>query len=189
MTIQTANQLSGRATGVLFFAGFGALWLLLALYARQQLSFAAIACVVLGLVLLVSAGVYLLRLSRRFQRVPDDPAVGRAFAWINAAEWIAVAATAYAFSRWHLNAYLMSAITAIVGLHMFPLGKIFHYTAHYRAGAVMLAWAVASVLLVPVEHLQSVTAIGTGCILWLAAAVNSALAIRDGRRPAAPVAC
>jgi hypothetical protein len=35
--IQTANQLSGRAIGALFFAGFGALWLLLALYVREQL--------------------------------------------------------------------------------------------------------------------------------------------------------
>ncbi len=35
-TIQNANQLSGRAMGSLFFTGFGALWLLLALYATAK---------------------------------------------------------------------------------------------------------------------------------------------------------
>jgi hypothetical protein len=185
--IQTANQLSGRATGVFFCAGFGALWLILSFCALQILSVVAVSGVALGLTLLLLAAANLYRAARRWPRVPDDPAVGRAFAWINAIEWIAVGITAFTLSRLHLDAYLMSAITAIVGLHMFPLGRIFHYPAHYRAGVVMLAWAVASVVFVPAEHLQGIAALGTGVILWLSAAATLALAFHAARQSTDPL--
>jgi hypothetical protein len=187
--IQTANQLRGRATGVIVCAGFGALWLFLSLYARQTLSFATVSGVVLGLLALVLAAVSLLREARRWPRVPDDPAVGRAFAWINAIQWIAVAAMAFTLARLHLDAYIPSAITAIVGLHMFPLGRIFHYPAHYRAGAILLAWALASVVFVPVDDLQGITAFGTGLILWLSAALTLMLAFKAARQSPSPLTC
>jgi hypothetical protein len=96
--------------------------------------------------------VYLFREAKRWPRVPDDPAVGRAFGWINAIQWIAVRAVAFTLAKLRLDAYIPSAITAIVGLHMFPLARIFRYPAHYRAGAILLAWAVASVVFVPVDR-------------------------------------
>ena len=182
MKIQTANQLSGRAAGVIVCAGFGALWLFLSLYARQTLSFATVSGVVLGLLALVLAAVSLLREARRWPRVPDDPAVGRAFGWINAIQWIAVAIVAFTLYRLHLDAYIPSAITAIVGLHMFPLARIFRYPAHYRAGVIMLAWAAASVAFVPVDDLQGITALGTGLILWLSAALTLTMAFKAARQ-------
>jgi hypothetical protein len=182
MKIQTANQLSGRAAGVIVCAGFGALWLFLSLYARQSLSVVTVSGVVLGLLALILAAVSLLREAKRWPRVPDDPAVGRAFGWINAIQWIAVAIVAVTLSKLHLDAYIPSAITAIVGLHMFPLARIFRYPAHYRAGVILLAWAVASVVFVPVDDLQSITALGTGLILWISAAVTLTLAFKDARQ-------
>jgi hypothetical protein len=121
--IQTANQLRGRATGMIFCAGFGALWLFLSLYARQILNVATVSSVVLGLAMLLLGALYLFRLAKRWPRVPDDPTVGRAFAWINAIQWIAVAVVAYTLTRLNRTVYIPSAITAIVGLHMFPLGE------------------------------------------------------------------
>jgi hypothetical protein len=41
---------------------------------------------------------------------------------------------------------------------------------------VLVAWASVSVLLVPAEHLQGVTALGTGLILWMSAVITLALA-------------
>ncbi|MGO9777640.1 MAG: hypothetical protein ACLQGT_06445 [Terracidiphilus sp.] len=187
--IQTANQLRGRATGMIFSAGFGALWLFLSLYARQILNAATVSGLVLGLTMLLLAAVYLFRLAKRWPRVPDDPAVGRAFALINAIQWIAVAVVAYSLTRLNMTVYIPSAITAIVGLHMFPLGRIFHYPAHYRAGAIMLAWAVASVVFVPVEELQGIAAFGTGVILWISAAVTLVLALQAARQSAEMQAC
>jgi len=187
MKIENADQLRGRASGVIVTAAFGALWLLLALYALQLLSVAAAAGVVLGLAALVAAAVFLFREAKKWPRVPDDPAVGRAFGWINAAQWIVVAAAAFTLTKLRLDAYIPSAITAIVGLHMFPLGRIFHYRAHYRAGAILLAWAVASVVFVPIDNLQGLAAFGTGTILSCSAAVTFALAFRASRRPADPL--
>ena len=183
MKIQTANQLSGRATGALFFAGFGALWIALALYALERLSVATVSGIALGLAILLLGAVHLLRIAKRWPRVPDDPAVGRAFAWINAVQWIAVAVVAYTLARLHLDAYVMCAITAIVGLHMFPLARLFHYAPHYWSGAMLVLWAVASALLVPIVHLQGVSALGTGILLWLNAAATLALAWSATRQP------
>ena len=75
--IQTANQLSGRAIGVIFFAGFGAIWLSLSLYALELLHATTLSGVLLGMAVLVLAALYLLREAKRWPRVPDDPAVGR----------------------------------------------------------------------------------------------------------------
>lgn len=183
-TIATANQLSGRATGALFFVGFGSLWLFLSLYALERLNVATVSGLVLGLVILVLAALSLLRAAKRWPRVPDDPVVGRAFAWINAIQWIAVFAVAFTLAKLHQEAYIMNAITAIVGLHMFPLARLFHYPPHYFAGGVLVAWAAASAVFVPVEHLQGVSALGTGVILWLCAAVTLAITLPAARQPA-----
>ena len=184
MKIQTANQLSGRATGALFFAGFGTLWIALALYALERLSIATVAGLLLGMACLVLAALSLLRYAKLWPSVPDDPAMGRAFGWINAVQWIAVAVTVFTLAKLHLDAYVMCAITAIVGLHMFPLARLFHYPPHYLSGALLVAWAAASAVFVPIEHLQGISALGTGIILWLCAAVTLALAWSASRQSA-----
>jgi uncharacterized membrane protein YccF (DUF307 family) len=186
---QTANAFSGRAIGSIFFAGFGALWLALSLYAMELLRVATVFGVLMGTAVLVLAALYLLRQAKKWPRVPDDPAVGRAFGWINAVQWIAVCAAAFTLAKLHLDAYVMNAITAIVRLHMFPLARLFRYWPHYVAGGVLVAWAAASPALVPLERLQGVAALGTGIILWCSAAVTLTLALRAARRPAEPLAC
>jgi hypothetical protein len=183
-TNPTANQLAGRAIGSMFFAGFGALWLFLFLYAKEILSVRSVAGLVLGLVLLLAAAVSLLRESKRWPRIPNDPRMGKVFGWINAIQWIAVAAVAFSFAKLHIDAYVMSAITAIVGLHMFPLARLFHYSLHYATGAVLTAWAAVSALLLPIDQMQGLTALGTGIILWLSAAVTLTMAMQVARRAA-----
>jgi hypothetical protein len=184
---QTANQLGGRAIGSIFFAVFGAVWLALAFYVLELLSAASISGVVLGTLILFLTGIYLMRLAKRWPRVPDDPAIGRAFGWINAIQWIAVGAVAFIFARLHIDAYVMSAITAIVGLHLFPFARLFRNRLHYVTGAVLVAWALASALLVPIDHMQGIAALGTGVILWLSAAVTLTIALQSARQSTDPL--
>ena len=186
---QTRNEFTGRAIGSIFGAAFGALWLFLSLYARQLLRAGTVAGVLTGLALLLLAALYLFREAKRWPRVPNDPAVSRAFAWINAIQWIAIFAVAFTFARLHIDAYVMCAITAIVGLHMFPLARLFRYPLHYATGALLVAWAAASALFVPAEPLQGIAASGTGVILWLSAAVTLAIGLRAARQPARPLPC
>lgn len=184
----TANQFSGRAIGSIFFAGFGALWLFLSLYVREQFRAETVAGVLAGLALLLFAAFHLFRQAKRWPRVPDDPVVGRAFAWINAIQWIAIFVVAFTFARLHIDAYVMCAITAIVGLHMFPLAPLFRYPLHYATGALLLIWAAASALLAPAETLQGISSMGTGVILWMSAAVTLTIALRAVRQPVRPLA-
>jgi uncharacterized membrane protein YccF (DUF307 family) len=158
----TANQLSGRATGSFFFIGFGMLWLTLGLYLRQIISVGFLTGITAGLAVLMLAAFWLLRQARRYLKMPDDPARNRAFHRINAIQWTAVILVSFIFARLHIDAYVLSAITAIVGIHLFPLAKLFRHPMHNVTGAALVAWASASVLLVPAEHLQGVTALGTG---------------------------
>jgi len=178
-----ANQLSGRAIGSMFFACFGTGWIFLALTAKQLIGGVTVAGTVLGMVMLLAAAAYLMRQSKRWPRVPSDPAIGRAFGWVNAIQWLAVAVVAFSFAKLHIDAFVLSAITAIVGLHMFPLARIFRYPLHYATGALLVVWATASALFAPVEQMQGITALGTGLILWLSAAVTLGVALQAARGP------
>jgi hypothetical protein len=104
--------------------------------------------------------------------------MGRAFAWINVIQWVAIFLVIVALGKLHLDAYFTSAITAIIGLHMFPLARLFHYPLHYATGALLVGWAVASAVFVQADQMQGTTAMGTGGILWISAAVTLTIAIQ-----------
>jgi hypothetical protein len=180
--LPTANQLSGRAIGSIFFAVFGALWILLSLYVKQILSVVTVSWVALDLLVLLATALWLLRQAKRFPRTPEAPARKRAFNRINTTQWIAIFLVAFAFGRLHLDAYAMSAITAVVGLHLFPLAKLFRYPLHYITGAVLVAWGGLSILFVSAQHLQGTVALGTGIILWLSAFTTLIIAATVARR-------
>jgi len=179
----TANSLSGRATGAMFFAFFGGLWFTIALYAREQINGASISAVVLGVLALGLAAYSLIRLSKQFTRMPQDPAMGRAFGWINAMQWVAITIVVPTLGKLHLEIYIPTAITFIVGLHMVPLARVFRYPQHSFTGCLLIVWAGAAMLFAPPETMQSTTCIGTGSILWLSGAVTLLRAFRGARRP------
>jgi hypothetical protein len=64
------------------------------------------------------------------------------------------------------------------------LARLFRYPLHHATGALLVAWAAASALFIPAAQLQGVTALGTGFILWLSAAVTLAIALQSIRQPA-----
>ena len=187
-TTLTANQLSGRATGSLFFNGFGALWLVLGLYASQRLDAAAAAVLLVCFSLLLFAGVQLIKESKRWPHIPNDPAVGRAFGWINLVQWVAVFVVAFTLAKLNLSVYVMNAITLIVGLHMFPLARVFRYPMHNATGSALVAWAILSAFIVPTNQLQGIAALGTGIILWMAAGITIRRAFNDARKSVPPQA-
>ncbi len=178
----TANSLTGRAIGMCFFAVFGGVWVALGLYAAEQLSVVSVLMVVAGTLALLAGAAYLSRQSERFPRVANNPKQGRIFGWVNFIQWAAIAILVTSLGKMHLEHYVTNGIALIVGLHMLPLARLFRYAPHYFTGVVMVAWAVATVWIVPAESLQSVTAIGTGLLLWLSAAATLGLALMRTRR-------
>jgi hypothetical protein len=182
----TANQLRGRAIGSLFFAVFGAIWIALALYAKERLTAGNLIFVALDFAVLVGMALWLRREAKRFPTVAEDPNRDRKFNQINGAQWVAGGIAAFLLARMHLDAYIPCAIAAIVALHMFPLAGLFRYKMHYLTGSVMLAWAAASAIFVPAEHLQGTSALGTGIILWVSAFTTLMLAFTAARRNSFP---
>jgi hypothetical protein len=172
------NQLSGRALGAIIFAGFGALWLVLAAAARDVLSVDVAIVIASVFVALFLGGMWIMQQSKRFPKMPEDPATGRTFNRVNMIQWIVGGIVAVTLSRLHLDAYIPAAISAIVGIHFFPLAKLFHYPMHNVTGTAMVIWASVCVLAVPNEHLQSTSALGSGLILWMSCVVTITLAAR-----------
>jgi hypothetical protein len=115
--------------------------------------------------------------------------MGRAFGWINAIQWTAVAIVAFSFAKLHIDAYVISAITAIIGSHLFPLARLFRNPLHYGTGTLLVAWAVASAILVPIDQMQGTAALGTGIILWLSAAVTLVMTLQAARQSADSLTC
>jgi len=182
---RSVEALRGRATGVLFLSGFGALWFLLGLAASQRLSLPTACALAAGLVALVAGTVLLRRRSAALPASRLDPEeqrqAGRTFGRVNAAQWAAIVLIAVVLGRLHLDAYTPAAVTVVVGLHFFPLARLFRSPQHHVTGAALVLWGAVCLLLVPRDVLQSTTAFGTGAVLWTAAAVTLARSFRQLR--------
>jgi len=182
---RSVEALRGRATGVLFLSGFGALWFLLGLAASQRLSLPTACALAAGLVALVAGTVLLRRRSAALPASRLDPEeqrqAGRTFGRVNAAQWAAIVLIAVVLGRLHLDAYTPAAVTVVVGLHFFPLARLFRSPQHHVTGAALVLWGAVCLLLVPRDVLQSTSAFGTGAILWTAAAVTLARSFRQLR--------
>src|SRR5215469_190597 len=181
--------LRSRAIGVLVISVFGALWFLLGLAASQRLSAETGALLAGGTLALVLLALGLSRRAAALPRPEADPErareVRRVFGRVNAVQWVSIIVTAVVLSRLHLDPYIPAAVTLIVGLHFFPLGRLFRYPQHHITGIVLVVWAVDCIAFVPRERLQSTTAFGTGAILWVSAVVTLVRGFRLlARRPA-----
>jgi hypothetical protein len=180
---ENSNQLRGRAMGSMILAGFGGIWLGLGFYAKEMLNAAMMLYIVAGLLVLLAGSAKLMRAAGRWPRQSENPTHGRAFGWINALQWIAIFIVVQILTRLHLDAYTVSAIAGIVGLHFFPLAKLFKNRMHYVTGSAMVLWASGTAFLAPLEQMQGNAALGAGLILWASAAITLARSLTAVRRP------
>lgn len=158
------TSLRGRGIGMLVAAAFGAAWAYSAASAEPALRVwpFRIAIVAVTVVLVVAAASIILR-GRRHANVevpghPDTPPrrAWRQFLVVLLAEILAMNLAALWLSAHGLVAYLMPTIAIIVGLHFFPLARIFR-APYLPVAAVM-------------------TLIGTGSVLAMALGMRAATA-------------
>jgi hypothetical protein len=166
----------GRGIGVMFFAFFGSWWMgigLTALYGTNAAVIAAVATVGLSLLL---AGWRRSQTEARtaMHEAHDEPLEAhqsRVFRTVNIAQWLCIVALLAVLNMAHHAEWIVPGIMLIVGVHFFPLAKLFRYRLHYLTGTALTALA-ASYPFFSAEGPQSpVGPIGAGLILWLAAAV------------------
>lgn len=170
----TAEQIKGSVYGSFFFTGFGSWWLWNGwsdggpwLVTRVVLT-ASIA------IALLLTGLLLLRRADRMPSAPPDTLkrkrMYRVFGIVNLVQWLAVFAAGILLNVLHRPAYIAPAIALIVGLHLFPLARLFGYSPHFLTGTALVVWSVGCCCLLPTARLPAVVCAGSGVILLGSAA-------------------
>ena len=172
------QAVSGRATGVLFFAGFGALWLCAGLSSIHLLTWPRLAlAVALPAVFLLAPAIWLLKTLPAApadeNRSAEEQRISRVFGRVNAAQWIGIVLVVVLLNVLHRPELIVPAVALIVGLHLFPLAGLFRYKPHYVTGTALVLWAVIAPLRFnTAATISAAAALGAAAILLSSAAFN-----------------
>jgi hypothetical protein len=146
-----------------------------------------------GLLLLVLLAGRLIRQARRLPAPAAGPAdTFRArrqwwvFGLVNAGQWGGIFLASWLLPRLGLAVYFTPVLAVVVGLHLLPLARLFHYPSHYFTAGALLLLAAGCLLLLPPPQWQAYVALGTGGILWGSAGYSLWQASRQlrGQAPA-----
>lgn len=173
----SADRIAGQAYGAMFFAGFGSLWLLMGFGFLHQLN-----CLVGALVLVILFALLLpaLCLGRRAAaNRPAGPAtaieavrereVERTFHRVNAAQYVAIPLVILGMNLLHRPEWIAAGIAVVVGLHLFPLARLFGNPTHNITGSALVVYAFFCIAALPRAAVASSSAFGTAAILLLSA--------------------
>ncbi len=191
MKIENASQLRHMATGLLIEACFGAVWFAIALSVEGMLSagnptaVSVRTCLLLPLGCLLPPAFWLFKQAGRLPRAQATPSYRGKLFLIIFLTYSLYGVSAFVLQRLKLEAYTIPVLAIFVGGHFLPEGKLFGNRPMMASGVVMVCWAVAGMLILPVAHLASITAAGCGLILWHSAAITLAAAM-DKLRPRIP---
>jgi hypothetical protein len=172
-----AAALKGRAIGAIFMAGFGALWMVIGLRFLQRLGWRS------GLFVLLITAALVLAALRDIQRANTLPSamssytsaqaasMNHKFNVIFAAELIAIAVVVILFNLLRRPAFILPVIAVIVGVHFFPLARLFNAPLFYSTGAAMVLTALFALTMREVPRRQAAIGVGCGLVLWITSLV------------------
>jgi hypothetical protein len=170
-------RMRGRAIGAIVCAGFGAYalywWIQAAIQDEQRPWFGAIAVVTAILIVWAIANLVTLR---HVPRVVLDKRLVRfyriGYALIVATEGAAISVGGPILGHFHRPDLYGQWIGAIVGIHFFPLGKLFKLPLYYWTGAAISLAAFGSLLISTSSLRSAICAGGTGVALWITAVIT-----------------
>jgi hypothetical protein len=166
----------GRAVGAIVCAGFGAYalywWTQAAIQGERRPWFGAIAAFT---AILVVWGIANLATLRHAPRVALDKRLVRfyriGYVLIVAIEGAAISVGGPILGHFHRPDLFGQWVGAVVGIHFFPLGKLFKIPLYYGTGAAISLAAFGSLLISPIPLRSAISAGGTGMALWITAVV------------------
>jgi hypothetical protein len=169
-------RMRGRAVGSIVCAGFGAYalfwWAEDAIQGERMPWFGAIA---VGAAILVVWAIANLIALRHAPKVTLDKRLVRyyriGYALIVATEGAAISVGGPILGHFHRPELFGQWIGAVVGIHFFPLGKLFKIPLYYWTGAAIALAAFGSQLISASALSSAVCAGGTGVPLWITAVV------------------
>ncbi len=172
----TGDAVRGRATGALFFVGFGAVWMYVGLKQTHHASRTVILLLATTTVILLGLVALLMRRSHDLPAgtaSPEEEArTQRMFNAVNIIQWVSVATAIIILNVLHLTEGIVPAISVIVGLHLFPLAGAFRYRQHYMTGLLLVVWPLGCLSLLPLSRVSGICAVGVAAILLLSAALT-----------------
>ncbi|MEP7044390.1 MAG: hypothetical protein ABI843_15100 [Dokdonella sp.] len=186
-TRTTAWAMRSRGMGILVCAAFAAFW---ASSSRSEwpTAFVAAGYAIIALITaaLVIVGITLIRRGRQLPLTPNAARVrqrrsGGLFAALVAAEIVAMNVAAYVLAGHHLEQYLIPAIAIIVGLHFYPLARLFRAPFFYVTASLMTLAGIGGVAVIAgglavapvvaaVDVICAITLWGTGLASWISTA-------------------
>src|SRR5580700_11709934 len=169
-------RMRGRAVGAIVCAGFGAYalywWTQAAIQGERRLWFGAIAAAATILVVWAIANLAALRHS---PRVTSDRQLVRfyriGYALIVAIEGAAISVGGPILGHFHRPDLFGQWIGAVVGIHFFPLGKLFKIPLYYWTAAAISLAALGSLFVSASSLGSAICAGGTGVALWITAII------------------
>lgn len=169
-------RMRGRAVGAIVCAGFGAYalywWTQAAIQGERRLWFGAIALVTATLVVWGIANLVTLRHAPRVvldKRLVRFYRIG--YGLIVAIEGAAISVGGPILGRFHRPDLYGQWVGAVVGIHFFPLGKLFKLPLYYWTGAAISLAAFGSLLISSSPLSSAICGGGTGVALWITAVV------------------
>ena len=172
ITTTSANR-AMRATGAMFFSGFGGAWLALwvyKLFGFMPIPMAVIAALT-ALLLFYAHRVYRLHEAalKSEAESPKRKAANRIFNIINIAQWVLVSVLGIGMANVGLSSWFIPAVILVIGLHFLPLAHVFEYRPHYVTGFALIVLALAYPQFALGGPEDPVGCLGTGLILWSSA--------------------
>lgn len=171
--IDTSTHHPGLALGGVFLALFGGTWLAGASYQYAGPSVPLLAAVVLLSLLLAGWAVRTFRARRRACPVPTDQAarqrVRRGLIAVNAVQWTSIAVAIVLLNATGHAGWIMPCVVFVVGIHFFPLGRLFRYRGYYVTAAALVLVALLYMAAGASPRGAALTLFATGAILWASA--------------------
>jgi hypothetical protein len=167
-----------RARGALINALFGTVFMFEGLIFGGIATPVWLVTIALPAVLIIGRAAIQMKTLRNQVRSSADLQSWKAIAipfWIDtAAEWLLVAGGVIVLARLRRYGLIPQWVALIVGLHYFPLGKLFNTRRFYALGLALVLVALGSLLL-PAGNIRNVVAcMGAGLCLWTTAVVSLA---------------
>ncbi len=175
----------GIGMGIFFMAFFGAMWGFLAVsFTNGSLQLAGYLTIGLVTLALLGAVMRVLRYARSLPEIslPEEAGEGKRisiyFGIVFGLEFALIAVVAIALGRAHLQQLIPPAVALIVGIHFFPLARLFRVSMYWLTGGLLcILAAVALAALLPGRLVTSLTgqdakswdlfiAAGAALVIW-----------------------
>lgn len=171
--MQAEARAAGRATGAMFFSVFGGVWL--AGWARSSGVGAPwfVAIVAIALILFLVARGRRRRYAAALEQeraTPERRHAERVFNIVNAGQWIGIFVIAFILGRLGYGNWIVPMAIGVVGLHFFPLARVFRNPSQYVTGAALVLLAISYPQFAAGGPTSPSGFLGAGLILWLSAA-------------------